>query len=42
MSRYSKKPEVAVKSDTTKAKEQLRSNGYGQDARVDTQGGEES
>ena len=41
MSRYSKKPEVAVKSDTTKAKEQLRSNGYGQDASVDTQGGQE-
>ena len=39
MSKYSKKPEVAKKSDTSKAKVALRSVGH--DASVDTQGGEE-
>lgn len=41
MSKYSKEPEVAVRSDTTKAKEQLRSGGYGKDARVDKEGRQE-
>lgn len=41
MAKYSKKPEVAKKSDTSKAKVALRSSGHGEDASVDTQGGEE-
>ena len=40
MAKYSKKPEVAKKSDTSKAKVALRSGGH--DTSVDTQGGEES
>ena len=34
MSKYGKSPEKAVKSDTTTAKRQIRSNGYGKDSSV--------
>lgn len=41
MSRYGKEPESAVKSDTSKAKEQLKSVGYGKDTSVAAEGGQE-
>jgi hypothetical protein len=43
MSRFgNKKPEVSKKSDTSKAKLALRSNGHGEESSVDAQGGAES
>ena len=42
MSRYSKKPETAVRSDTNNAKSKLRSVGYVKESSVDEESGEES
>ena len=42
MARYEKKPERAVKSDTSLAKQKLKSIGYGKDTSVAEKGGEES
>lgn len=42
MARYEKKPEKAVRSDTSLAKQKLKSIGYGKDTSVAEEGGEES
>ena len=42
MARYDKKPERAVRSDTSLAKQKLKSIGYGKDTSVGKEGGEES
>ena len=42
MSRYKKKPEVSVKSDTSVAKVQLKSVGYGKESSVAEERGSES
>jgi hypothetical protein len=42
MARYDKKPERAVRSDTSLAKQKLKSIGYGKDTSVAKEGGEES
>lgn len=40
--RFGKTPETSKKSDTSVAKEKLRSKGYGKESGVDAQGGAES
>ena len=42
MSRFKKKPERSVKSDTNVAKKQLRSVGYAEDTSVAEESGQES
>ena len=42
MSRYDKRPEKSKRSDTSVAKDKLRSVGYGKESSVAEEGGQES